>query len=259
MPGAHHARDVAEEHADEHERGQQQVLELRSRMSAPSGQRAETGSQPSTMPKTTIATQRRDELGHDRQREAADADDAIRRPVGLERRDRGRPMNASGIISTNAKSASLADLGRARARIELTDSPEVYDLPKSPRTAWLAQSRYCVVGRAVEAALLVERVDRLLRGEAAEHVAPDVARQHLPEREHDHAQKDERHERERETAGQEHQHRGGDSLTERWSSGRSEETPTAAAQCAAAVGPSSCESLRRATSCSGRSGRAGRP
>ena len=35
------------------------------------------------------------------------------------------PMNANGIIRKKAKSASLAELGSARARIELTDSPEV--------------------------------------------------------------------------------------------------------------------------------------
>ena len=44
---------------------------------------------------------------------------------------------------TNANSASLTEFGMARARIELTDSFDVYDVPKSPRTAWLAQSRYC--------------------------------------------------------------------------------------------------------------------
>ena len=160
-------------------------------------------------------------------------------------------MNASGIISTNASSASLADLGSARARIELTDSSEVYDVPKSPRTAWLAQSRYCVTAGRSRPRSVVERVDRVLRGEAAEHVAPDVARQHLAEREHDHAQQPERDERERETAGEELQHRGGDSLTEAWSPTDREEAPTAAAQGAAAVGPFIVRSLRRATSCSG--------
>ena len=92
----------------------------------------------------------------------------------------------------NAKSASSADLGRARLRMSSTGSPEEYDVPKSPRSAWLAQSRYCTTAGLVEAVLLVERVDRVLRGEAAQHVAPHVARQDLPEREDEHAQEDER-------------------------------------------------------------------
>ena len=80
-----------------------------------------------------------------------------------------------------------------------------------------------------------------------------------PQREHDDARRQERHERERETAGQEDQHRVGDCLIERVSPAVRGETPTAAAQMRG--GRRAFIARRRsgrATSCSDRSRRAGR-
>ena len=63
------------------------------------------------------------------------------------------------------------------------------------------------VHRPVHAVLVVEEVDRLLRGEPAEHVPAHVAGEQLRRGERDDAQEHERHNREAEALEEESTHR----------------------------------------------------
>ena len=84
-----------------------------------------------------------------------------------------------------------------------TGTPSSSDVPKSPWTKFEIQSQYCVrIGWSVPS-LWFSACDRRLRRERPEDVPPDVARQQLGREEHDHAQQQQRDERETEALEEE--------------------------------------------------------
>ena len=169
---------------------------------APSGAVADTGSHFSVIPKIRIRTIAVTNSG------IAVSDRPVIVITRSVRRPRRRPESVpprmlSGTTSTNATAASLSELASDGPRRSETGTWYWNDVPRSPRRKWLIQSQYWTTsGRSSASALLI-RVDVLLAREVAEHVAPDVARQQLRGREHDHAQEPQRDQGEREPFQQE--------------------------------------------------------
>ena len=187
------ARDVPEQHHHEREARQQEVLHLLG------GVRTRRGGGADREPLEPEAEDEdEDDRGHelrDRgQREARDGDQAVRHPPPPQAGDRAAE-DAERDDEHEGDGGELERVDERRPE-QIRDRDLVLQ-----RRAEVAVEEVrepvpvLLVERTVEPERLVEVVDVLLAREGAEHVAPDVSRQHLRRREDDDAEQEERDQR----------------------------------------------------------------
>ena len=185
-----HAGDVAEEHEDEGQRRQQEVLDLGEDAGAVRRLRG-GGQQPQPQREDEDEDRRPHELGHRRGREAAHGD----QPVG------GAALLHGGVDAADDPERDDDDERQDRQlERRLQRGPDdVRDRlargDRGPEVAGDEAAQPVQVlhdQRAVGAELLVELVDRGLIGEGAEDAPADVAGEHLGGEEDEHAQQQQR-------------------------------------------------------------------
>ena len=199
--GARDARDVAEEDDHERDRRQRQVLHLRQRPRAGLPLRGDR--QPAEPDREDEDEHEPgDELGDDGEREPDDRDRRDRSACPTRRPARTPPRIPNGTTSTNANDGELQRVDERRlddvpdrdARLRERLPEVALDAPPSQSTYWTT------AGRSVPCSWLYAATASS-RGVPPEHGASDVSGQELSRREHDHAQQDERDQREAEALG----------------------------------------------------------
>ena len=238
--GARDAGDVPEQDDAERHRGQQQVLDLRQRARALVRHCAVTGSQPSQIAKTRIRTIPETKSGHRGQRDPRDRDRFVGQPcrsgARRSRRRGSRAARRSGTRGSRA-SAELTSAGPSRSHAGTWRAAT----SRGRRARARRPSRGTGVrsGRFVPSCSLSASTDSWVAN------GPSTARPTLPgqdvgHREHDHAEQEQRDQRETEALEDEADHRrpirrraggGVGSPARRYRTGSGEARPSPAGSC----------------------------
>ena len=198
--GPRHPGDVAEVDDDEGERRQHQVVELGEEAGAL--RRQGEHREPAELDADEVLQRHAGHEVGDRRAGQAERDD---RAVGDACCAAGRrtcpAAMAIGIVSTRPRAASLADRPSAGHSRSVTGTLVLERVAPVERDRALQQPPVLLEQRVVGAELLVQGVDRLLRGERPEDAAADVAGQHVDDQEDDRRQQEQREDRQQRPGG----------------------------------------------------------